>query len=174
MPRAKPYSVNTPAGEAFASTGALKEQVSKIITAPIHTEEPQDAGDGLGPKDHEEFVFDFSHKVKRGKVYEGSFTNRILTTGENQQVAALKARFAAGMSVESMEPTVRALNEAIAHMSFSFWSKDGQTFRGPDWARDLRELIDQDAIFALWEEVWAHESHFFRLVDPTSESPKEP
>jgi len=162
----RPKRAPAAAAQALASTEQLKQDVAEVVNSPVilGLEEAEEAQvSGHDPKDHEEYMFTLRHKTKRGKVYEGTFTNRILTTGENQQAAALKARFAAGMAFDSMEPTIRALNEAIAHMSYSLWSKDGKTFRGPQWAQDLRDVLDQDAVFAVWQEVWAHESHFFRL-----------
>lgn len=131
------------------------------------------AGD---PRQSEEWTFDFSFTTPRGARYQGRFTNRILTTGESQQAASLAARLSGGAAYEGLSPGARILNDALAHMALSFWSRarTGQSaeFRGAAWAKDLREALDQDAILALWDKVVEHETAFFRLEPAEASRPK--
>ena len=63
--------------------------------------------------------------------------------------------------LESIDGGMLALNEAIAHMTFSLQEL-------PSWAEDLRQLHDAAIIFALWENVRSHETRYFRLDSGTS------
>lgn len=126
----------------------------------------------------EEYTFPFSFKTARGVDYEGEFTSRILTVGEERNVDAVAARLGGGVAYESLSFNAREMNGALAHMAFCFWSKPNEVaqpgqpnpaqalFRGPEWAKNLEAVFDTDAIVALWEEVMAHHRAFFRLGTP--------
>lgn len=129
-----------------------------VVAAPLARPDPRHA---------EEWTFSISYTSRRGKAYEGEFTNRILSVGEANTVQAAAARLALGVPFESLSPSARQLNEAIAHMSVSLFDKDG-TLRGPEWARDLRVLFDPDAVIQLWSKVIEHETAFFRLEPPSA------
>jgi len=140
------------------STDEIKQTVTDLIEKPIEeiksteTEVPP----GQDPKDTEEWSFMFDHTDVRGKVWAGHFTNKIMTLGEQQLVTNAKARFCGGMPLESIDAGMLALNEAIAHMTFSLQEL-------PAWAEDLRLLHDPAIVFALWENVRSHETRYFRL-----------
>ena len=68
------------------------------------------------------------------------------------------------MPLESIDSGMLALNEAMAHMTFSLQDT-------PSWAEDLRQLNDASIVFALWEKVRSHEARYFRLDE--SSSPKQ-
>lgn len=125
----------------------------------LHAPAPPEAD----PMDEPEWTFEFSFTAPRGKVFAGTFTNRILSVGETQDVGSLRGRMANGVPWAQLDPTTAALNQAISHMRLSFWDTERKNFRGPAWARDLRKLFDHEVIWLLWEKVRAHEARFFRL-----------
>ncbi|MBO75973.1 MAG: hypothetical protein CME17_00960 [Gemmatimonadetes bacterium] len=150
------------ASPVVVSTDEIKQSVTDLITKPIEEiKDPDpDPVPGEDPKDAEEWSFMFEHKDVRGKVWSGHFTNKILTLGEQQLVTNTKSRFCGGMPLESIDGGMLALNEAIAHMTFSLQEL-------PSWAEDLRQLRDAAIIFALWEKVRSHETRYFRLDSDT-------
>lgn len=108
------------------------------------------------PRDEDEWTFQFSWTDPRGKTYTGTFTNKILTMGEQQSMAALITRFTAGAPWDALLPDVQITTRAIAHMTFSLTKR-------PPWASDLRKVKDPALILALWGRVASHETRYFRL-----------
>ena len=147
------------------STDEIKQSVTDLLSKPIEVlkESDPEPEPGDDPKDSEEWSFMFEHTDVRGKKWSGHFSNKILTLGEQQLVTNTKARFCGGMPLESIDNGMLALNEAIAHMTFSLQEL-------PSWAEDLRQLHDAAIIFALWEKVRSHETRYFRLDAGTSTS----
>jgi len=151
------------AAPAVVATEDIKQSVTELLSAPIEELKAaeEEAKPGQDPRDSEEWSFDLDFKDSRGKRWAGYFTNKILSLGEQQLVANTKARFCGGMPLESIDAGMLALNEAIAHMTFSLQDS-------PGWAQDLRQLHDASVIFALWEKVRSHEARYFRLDEGTS------
>jgi hypothetical protein len=108
---------------------------------------------GPDPRDQDEWTFDFLYTDKRGKRWEGSFTNKILSIREQQAVAVVRARLAGGLSWDAFDPSVVELNYAIAWMSASLKSS-------PD-------LKDIQIIYALWAQVRSHDERYFRRDEPS-------
>lgn len=113
------------------------------------------------PRTKDEWTFSFSYTAPRGETFKGQFTNRILTVYEQSRLATIIARLQDGQPVEAIDPSVRLLNGAIAHMTLSLTAK-------PDWAANLGALKDIPLIISLWEHVSGHEDCFFRgdIQDP--------
>ena len=121
------------------------------------------------PRDSERWTFQFEYKDPRGKVWSGTFTNKILTVAEQQAANALTGRFAGGVPVEALEPGARELNAGLAHMTYSLEES-------AEWAKDLRALHDTSLVLSLWTKVWSHEAHYFRLIpaeDPSKAGASE-
>ena len=149
------------------STEEIKQSVTDLIAKPLEelaSNEPE-APPGKDPRDSEEWSFELDFTDRRGKKWQGYFSNKILSLGEQQLVTNTKARFCGGMPLESIDGGMLALNEAMAHMTFSLIDT-------PTWAEDLRQLNDAAIVFALWEKVRSHETRYFRL-DQDSSSKQE-
>lgn len=116
---------------------------------------PQPAAPEKDPRTQETWTFHFSYTAPRGDVFKGTFTNRILTVFEQTRLAAIVARLQDGQPVEAIDPSIRILNAAIAHMTISLTER-------PEWAKNLGGLRDLPLIFELWEKVQGHEDYFFR------------
>ena len=154
---------------------SIQELRQQVVEASRFLDSEEEAGDGavrpsataVDPRWSEEWTFSFCSETRRGKVYAGKFTNRVLTTGESTQVASLAARILGGAAHEAVAPGARIVAGAIAHMSFSLWTRAAPgrapEFGGPSWAKDLREILDQEVVLALWDKILEHENAFFRL-----------
>jgi hypothetical protein len=116
------------------------------------------------PRDSEEYSFYFEYVNKRGEVFEGRFTNRILTLEQTQQVHVLKARMLQSTSMTAISDDILATTQVLAHMSISLEHK-------VEWAKDLRALRDPGVVWKLWAKVEDHESRYFRM-DEAAESSK--
>lgn len=136
------------------STEELREQVDQRVQPKAQKPEPTQED----PRDQEAWTFSFEFTDKRGKLWAGSFTNKILDLGEQQAAAALQSRFTDGVPLESLYPDLRLLNRAVAHMVYSLTD-------APTWAKDLRKLKDPAVVYALWKEVSSHEARYFRLEE---------
>lgn len=123
-----------------------EEAVSKAVEKPAEPKLDD-------PRLQREYTFPFRFVDGAGRVYEGTFTNKILGRGEKQGVAVLNARFSNGLPQESFAVHDRMLNRAMAHMTFSLIQR-------PKWADNLLDLDDDDLVFALYEEVAQHEERF--------------
>lgn len=119
------------------------------------------------PLDKEMYTFAFSWTDKRGKTFKGTFTNKILNLGEQTKVSVLCAQMLGGMPLHSIDDNMRYITRIIAHMTFSLAEKR------PAWAENLRAIRDVGLIEALWKEVNAHESHYFRLDEIEEPSKSE-
>ena len=108
------------------------------------------------PRDSEEYTFYFEYANKRGQVFEGRFTNRILTLEQTQQVHVLKARMLQSLPTSAVSDDILATTQILAHMSISLDHK-------VEWAKDLRALRDPSVIWKLWAKVEDHESRYFRM-----------
>jgi hypothetical protein len=130
-------------------TEVLKEAAEAVLQ-PIE-KGPEEKAD---PRDAKVWTFNFVWTDGRRKTHEGVFTNRILTIGQQQQVAILEAKLCGGMPFESIDQATRSINHAIAHMTYSLTST-------PPWARDLRKVEDPMLVIAIYQEVASHEARFF-------------
>lgn len=153
------------------SADDLRKQAMELASTPLIPTQEAEAETEDDPRDAINYTFQFSFKDRRKKIWDGTFTNRVLNVGEQQAVASIAARMSGGIPFEAVDPLVQTLNQAIAHMSVSLTSDEGE-WRCPDWARDLRQLHDQNIIVALWEEVVTHERHYFRLDETPEERTK--
>lgn len=107
------------------------------------------------PRDKETWSFQFDWTDARGRRYAGKFTNRILSIGLLQRVAAAQAAMQNGQSVEAFSPGMLVVNSAISHMMFSLVER-------PAWAKDLTAIMSVELIMKLWERVRSHEDYYFR------------
>lgn len=88
-----------------------------------------------------------------GAVYDGDFTNKILSLGQRSVVGALQAKFADGVPYETLDYDTRRLNEMVAHLSVSL-------VRRPDWFKDIAGIYDVDLLQVVYAEVLTHEAEF--------------
>lgn len=139
----------------------LPSQKTQDLVEAVKRGEP--AVTGPDPRDSEEYSFYFEHVNRRGEVYEGRFTNRILTLEQTQQVHVLKARMLQSMPASALSDEIAATTQILAHMSISLDHK-------VEWAKDLRSLRDPSVVWKLWAKVEDHESHYFRLGEDSEAS----
>lgn len=130
------------------STDALKAEAKDAEAAA----EPKTADPRLCPT----YTFDFAWRDPSGKVWEGRFTNKVLTIAERQQAGVMRARMAGGLPENSLDPLTSELNLMIAHLAFSL----EETEKMPEWAKDLRQVRYPRLVQALYREVSAHEAAF--------------
>lgn len=135
---------------------ALREQVD---AAHDEAEAPK-----ADPKAARSYTFAFRF-ASGPHVYEGTFTNRVLTVGERMKVGALFARITGGVAIESLPTDVTSLARAIAWMTYSL---EGER---PTWARNLAELADDGVIYALFAEVWSHQATFLGRANNAEQAP---
>lgn len=110
------------------------------------------------------YVFNFSWTAPRGEKYEGTFVNRILSTGDKADVEVMATQFLGGVPWDSVRPERRDMETAKAHMQISL-EQEGR----PSWAKNLQAIIDEDVIVLLHKEVDSHEVTFRR---PKKDTPR--
>lgn len=106
-------------------------------------------------KTQERYTFDFSYTVQRGHTYSGTFTNRILSFGDESDAHVIAARMRGGMAIESLDPEIANLQNMIGLMEVSLDQKGR-----PPWATNLATVKDKEAIIMLYAEVSSHEEIF--------------
>jgi hypothetical protein len=133
----------------------LDEQEMKNDIEQAIPPTPEKEVDSLeNPKSNREYPFLFQWEDSKGKRWEGKFVNKILSVGEQSMVGVMRARLAAGAPIEALDPLTVEINLMIAHMTFSLVEK-------PEWANDLRGLLDVGLLQAIYMEVSSHEAFFF-------------
>jgi len=88
-----------------------------------------------------------------GKVWDGPFTNHVLTLRERQLVGIMRARLGGGLPVEALDPLTAEINLMLAHLEVSLDNR-------PDWAKNLAQMEDLGLVQSLYAEVAAHEATF--------------
>lgn len=139
-----------------------------LVAPPVTTEEaqrqvlstveakPDPAAEKKLRMREERYTFDFNFKAKNGKVYAGTFTSIIPSGKTRQAIAIMRAQLGGGMPVAALDPVDRERFFVLAHLTFML-SPAGL----PKWAESLEAILDPDVLYALWEEVQAHEATFF-------------
>lgn len=107
------------------------------------------------PRDAEEWTFALNYVDRRGRAWTGTFTNKILSMGNQLQVAVIRARLLQNTALAQLDDSSANLAHMIAHLTLSLT-------QAPKWAADLRELRDVKVLYAIYEQVSEHERIFFR------------
>lgn len=111
------------------------------------------------PRYEEFYTFHFSYKDGRGKLWEGDFTNNILTLKQQQAIGILRAKLAGGVSFDCLDPFTSEMNLIISHLTYSLSDR-------PAWAKDLLSMTNYTVLQAIYEEVASHEAMFFGTGNP--------
>lgn len=133
------------------SPEALKEDVEKAISAKDKITKLKEDHD---PKLQREYSFTLNWEDGRGKVWDGEFTNKILTIRERQQAGVMCSRLNGGLPAGSLDILTDSNNMILSHLTFSLTKK-------PEWANNLFDLLDVALLQAIYEEVASHEARFF-------------
>jgi hypothetical protein len=102
------------------------------------------------------YTFQFKFETKTKETFSGIFTSTIPDVKTRGLIGVLRAQLAGGMSYGSLDPFTNELNLMIATLTFVL----SETKDMPSWAKDLRTIVDADVVYALFEEVSAHETTF--------------
>lgn len=127
----------------------LKKDIDETIAPKPKKKSPSES-----LKANKEYPFDFSWTSPNGKVWEGQFTNKILSISDRQRKGLAIARFSGGMPLESIDELTYEINIIVAHLMYSL-------VKFPDWAKDLTSLDEVSLIQAIYKEVLSHENTFF-------------
>lgn len=105
------------------------------------------------PKMQKHYTFMFSWKDGNGKLWQGNFTNKVLSIKERQLMGIMRARMSGGLAIDSIDPLTQELNLIIAHLTFSLVKR-------PKWASDLQALENIKLLQEIYLEVSSHEAMF--------------
>lgn len=119
--------------------------VEKAVAPPAPTAPPKE-------RSH---TFPFRYVGGNGRVWEGTFCNRVPDMATRQKIGVLRARLNGGMSLDSLDAFTAELSMMVSHMSLTL-VQEGR----PEWAADLLKVEDPEVLYRLWEEVAAHEATF--------------
>jgi hypothetical protein len=115
---------------------------------------PQEAVAELDePRMKEEWKFRFRFEDQVGRVWEGDFTNRILTIDQVNQVGVIRAGLCGNLPIIALDAATLDNAEMLAHLTVSLTKR-------PKWARELGKLHDPEILRALYLEVSSHEDIF--------------
>lgn len=102
------------------------------------------------------YTFEFKFTSKAGEEFSGTFTSKVPDVKTRGLIGVLRAQLGGGIPYSAMDPFTNELNLVVATLTFVL----ADTKDMPGWAKDLRAIIDADVLFALYEEVSAHETTF--------------
>jgi hypothetical protein len=130
------------------------EDLKTEVQAAVEPAKP--AAPENDPRHQKEYTFEFKWADGRDRVWEGTFTNHVLSVKERSMVGVMRARLSGGQPYDALDPLTQEINLMISHMTFSLAEKDRS-----GWAKDLREIENLQLLQALYGEVVKHESTFF-------------
>jgi hypothetical protein len=144
--------------DMLGSGPSLDEIRDEIVRTEEQTQDPEVAA--LEDKRlQRDWTFQFKFTDGSGKVFEGSFTNRVPDIATKLRIHQASVKLSGGAAWEALPPRFQSLCSSLAYMTFSLIEK-------PKWANDLRAVLDEDLVFALFEEVFSHERTFLGRKDP--------
>lgn len=116
--------------------------------------EEQQEKESSDPRLNEKYSFELNFKDRRGKIWSGRFTNKILTIQEQFNVNYALSSLTGKVPIDSIQKDILITAQRISHLMISLIEK-------PDWAKDLTQLKTIDVIDAIYQEVDSHEAIFF-------------
>lgn len=155
MPKNQIEKLSNPEHLALTDTEQLRATAEKA-TAPQSAESKLDPDN---PKLRDAYVFNINWTDPRGRKWAGEFKNKILTVAQREAAGVMRAQLAGGLPATSLDDLTREINLMVAHMEFSLIER-------PEWAKDLRGLLDTRILYRLYEEVADHEATFFGWNEP--------
>ena len=139
----------------------LAEARDKVLSRP---EAEIRAGTDKSKKD---YTFFFRYETKRGKVYEGQFTNHILTNDQKWAMEGIVSRVFDCVPLNTISPVARYIAHCAVHLDMSLDKER------PKWAENLGNLTDEDVVTMLYREVTTHEDIFFGREEDQGKSEGE-
>lgn len=107
-----------------------------------------------------EATFDVTYTNLYGKVFRGSFTNKVLTVGEKIKVDVVRARRLMNAPKEAMSDNISGLLLMVSWMEESLK-------KTPPWFKDIWNIHDEGIVEAVFVKCAAHERCFHgRAEDP--------
>lgn len=131
----------------------LHEDTQSAHRAATSPEPETNSFDESDARANERYTFSFSHKNKRGKLFEGQFTNKILTIGEKMSAGVTRARLQMGVPFDSLSVDTYNLLFATTWLQQSLVDK-------PAWAADLLALNSEELVGLIYAKVDDHERYF--------------
>lgn len=121
-----------------------------------------------GDKTQKKYPFHFRYQTPRGHIYEGEFTNNILTNDQKFQLQEIVSRLFGGAPFDSIDGLARYTATCFAHISISL-----DIEHRSEWAKDFGQLVDDDVILEIHKEVSSHEETFRGRRSDKKESEKK-
>ena len=129
------------------------EKLKKDIEEASRDKEPAQKDYSKDPRSEKVYTFDFHHREKNGRVWDGRFTNKILSIKDWQTVGIARSKMSAGLPYQSLDPLTMEINIMVSHLMFSL-----QEY--PEWASDLRKFDSIPVLQEIYSEVASHEAVF--------------
>jgi hypothetical protein len=136
---------------AYIQTPELSEIAAEVAAASTPVEAPA----GPDPRENESWSFLFTFKDPSGRMFEGEFTNKILTVGERTRSGLICARLRNNTPASALDDESAALTAALAHLELSLVKR-------PKWAEKLDKLVSPFVVLELWNRARGHEDFYFR------------
>lgn len=115
------------------------------------TEKPVD-----NDKTKKTHTFRVSWRSPRGEMFEGTFSNHVISNAQRIQIGNAAARYRGALPLDALDDETRLLSTMIAHMTVSMPEESDR----PDWARNFGELMWPDLVQEIWKHVAEHEATF--------------
>ena len=143
-------------------TSSLAEAAASLDFEGGTGKPPEEEIAALDPRAEEEYTFKFEFTDARGRIYEGEFTNKILSRPDQRRVANLEAQLN-GLPANQVPSDLGFLNRMMAWLTISLQKR-------PQWAKDFDKVLNDDLLRKLYGEVMAHQAYFCGTWDGKSES----
>jgi len=131
----------------------MKEDVATKAT-PDEDDEKKDKEAANDPRSKTPYTFQFSWSDERGKLWEGTFTTKILNVNEERMAGIMQAQLCGGVPYDNLDPYTLEIGFVISHLAFSLTER-------PKWYEKLLERPDSFLVLqAIMREVRSYEEWF--------------
>jgi len=125
-----------------------------LITDPIPEKKEDKKKSRIDdPRSLPEYPFTFEYRDANNRLWAGEFISKIPTIQDRQRIGILRAQLSGGLPSNSLDPLTSELNLMIAELTFRLKKR-------PQWAENLRTILDFGLVQSLYAEVASHEAFF--------------
>jgi hypothetical protein len=139
----------------LADPGPSMDELKQRIEAAV-APKPTTADEKKLRMRERRYTFPFSFRTKTEELF--AFTSLVPDVRTRGMIGVMRAQLSGGLPYTSIDPFTNEMNLMVATLAYSLEAKSGESL--PAWAQDLRTVTDVDVIYALYEEVSAHETTF--------------
>ena len=131
----------------------LKDQAAEAGRAINEAMAPSKPAEKRPEPQAKNYTFEVDWMSPQGRRYHGEFEAHILSVKESIAVGILRAQLCGGVAPSALDVGTLDMTEMVATLEVC-------VDNGPDWAKDLVGIYEQDLVWEIYKEVRDREARF--------------